>query len=70
MPRIRVIFPLVLLATLAAAYAEAGRFAEAVAANDEARRVAEKAGRPDLLESLIERGALYDAERPYRAEAR
>ncbi len=54
------------LDTLAAAYAEAGRFAEATAAAQEALALAESAKQPARVESIQSRLNLYRAGRPYR----
>jgi protein O-mannosyl-transferase len=55
------------LDTLAAAYAEAGKFSEAVAAAGKALRLAEQHGRPAAaLTPLRERMALYKAKEPFR----
>lgn len=52
--------------TLAAAYAEAGRFAEAVAIAKHAIALAEKNGEPELAAKNRELLALYEAGKPYR----
>jgi tetratricopeptide (TPR) repeat protein len=57
-----------LLDTLAAAYAEAGRFQEAVAALEEALSLAESAGRKELVQAFKKRLQAYEAGRPYRQE--
>jgi len=55
-----------LLDTLAAAYAEAGRFQDALGT---ARRALETTERgSELAESITRRIALYEAGRPYRDE--
>jgi tetratricopeptide (TPR) repeat protein len=54
------------LSTLAAAYAEAGRFAEAVATAEKARTLALDAGDTDLADKNASRLELYRAGRPYR----
>jgi Flp pilus assembly protein TadD len=54
------------LDTLAAAYAEVGRFADAVAAAEAARTRAESQGRKDLAAQIQSRGQLYRDGRPYR----
>jgi len=56
----------VCLGTLAAAYAEAGRFDEAIAAAQAACALAEKANAPKLLEKNRELLELYRAHQPYR----
>jgi Tfp pilus assembly protein PilF len=59
-----------LLATLAAAYAEAGRFDDAIAAAEEACALAKAAGENDLLERNQKLLGLYRAHAPYRDDAR
>ena len=54
------------LDTLAAAYASAGRFDEAVATANEARRLAEEAGQNSLAEEIHMRLQLYRQRKPYR----
>ncbi len=54
------------LDTLAAAYAEAGRFAEAAASARQAQAAAAAVGAHDLAEQIGQRLALYGANRPYR----
>ena len=56
-----------LLGTLAAAYAEAGRFDEAVATTHEAVELALKLRKTDLAEQLEQRLRDYTARRPYRS---
>ena len=59
----------VMLGTLAAAYAEAGRFEEAIATAKKARDLAEATGQPDLgkqNQTLLE---VYQARRPYHESA-
>ena len=56
----------VALDTLAAAYAEAGRFDEAVAAVSGAIELAERAGAAPLAAACAQRRELYRAHRPYR----
>jgi tetratricopeptide (TPR) repeat protein len=58
-----------LLDTLAAAYAEAGSFDQAVATAREAIRLASAAGHNELAEGIRSRLALYAAHRPYRTPA-
>jgi tetratricopeptide (TPR) repeat protein len=55
--------------TLDAAYAETGRFAEAVATAAKAREMALAAGQPDIAQRAEERLALYRAGNPYRTAA-
>jgi tetratricopeptide (TPR) repeat protein len=55
--------------TLDAAYAEAGRFAEAVATVAKVRQLALAAGQPDIAQQAEERLALYRAGKPYRTPA-
>ncbi len=57
-----------LLSTLAAAYAEAGDYAQAIAAAQETRRLAAAAGRPDLLNLAETRLQLYQSRRAYREQ--
>ena len=54
------------LDSLAAAYAEAGRFAEAVDSATRAQRLAAQQGKPDLSAQIKSRIALYQARTPYR----
>ena len=54
------------LGTLAAAYAEAGRFAEAVATAEKARDLARAAGDISLAEGSQARLSLYQNHQPYR----
>jgi protein O-mannosyl-transferase len=54
------------LDTLAAAYAEVGRFDEAAATAREVLALAERQGRQDELPGLSARLALYQARRPFR----
>ncbi len=56
------------LDTLAAAYAEAGRFDDAVAAARRAKRAADDAGSEDLAHEIAARLALYERRQPYRAD--
>jgi tetratricopeptide (TPR) repeat protein len=53
------------MGTLAAAYAEAGRFDEAIATAQKACAMAEKSGDPDLLKRNQELLELYRAHQPY-----
>jgi tetratricopeptide (TPR) repeat protein len=52
--------------TLAAAYAEAGRFEDAVTTARDAIALAEKAGQPQFAEQVRGRLALYERRQPYR----
>lgn len=52
--------------TLDAAYAEAGRFAEAVRTAGKARALAQAAGQKELAQAAETRLALYRREQPYR----
>ena len=56
----------VLIGTLAAAYAEAGRFKEAVATAQRARNLARAAGQPEVAEKNRQLLELYQSGRPYR----
>jgi tetratricopeptide (TPR) repeat protein len=56
-----------ILDTLAAAYAEAGRFPEAVETARRALDLASQAGNRQLADGLRARIALYQAGRPFRA---
>jgi tetratricopeptide (TPR) repeat protein len=56
----------VILDTLAAAYAESGRFTEAVATAREAEKLAVQTGKQPLAESIRSRIALYEAGTPFR----
>lgn len=57
-----------LLDTLAAAYAEAGRFEEAVAAADRALELAEQANADDLVSKIKARRHLYQSRQAYRSQ--
>jgi protein O-mannosyl-transferase len=59
----------VLLGTLAAAYAEAGRFAEAVATAEKARDLALTAGQTAVAETNRRLLELYRAGKPYHEPA-
>jgi Flp pilus assembly protein TadD len=59
----------IMVGTLAAAYAEAGRFDDAVAAAEKACALASAAGEPDLLEKNQKLLALYRARQPYHEAA-
>jgi tetratricopeptide (TPR) repeat protein len=54
------------LDTLAAAYAEAGKFDDAVRTAGRARELAQQAGRNDLAERISQRLNLYERGQPYR----
>ena len=54
------------LDTLAAAYAEVGRFEEAVGTQRKAITLATEAGKRGLLRDYRQRLSLYGAQRPYR----
>lgn len=56
----------VMIGTLAAAYAEAGRFDEAVATGEQARALAADAGQTELAEVNARLVELYRAHRPFR----
>ncbi len=56
------------LDTLAAAYAEAGRFAEAIASARQAQAAAAAQGQAELVEQIQQRLALYSSNRPYRLD--
>jgi superkiller protein 3 len=51
---------------LAAAYAEAGRFADAIETANRAQRLAAQQGQPDLAAEIKARIVLYEAKTPYR----
>jgi tetratricopeptide (TPR) repeat protein len=55
--------------TLDAAYAETGRFAEAVATAAKVREMALATGQPEIAQRAAERLALYRAGKPYRSPA-
>jgi tetratricopeptide (TPR) repeat protein len=55
-----------LLGTLAAAYAEAGRFPEAIATAQKAIALAEQAGNPEVAAINRKLLAEYEAGRPHR----
>jgi tetratricopeptide (TPR) repeat protein len=57
------------LDVLAAAYAEAGRFADAVAAAEKAAAAADTSGNPELARAVADRLALYRANQPFRGPA-
>jgi len=52
--------------TLAAAYAEAGQFADAVLTAQRALRAAQQESRPDLVKAIQRRTRLYETEMPFR----
>ena len=56
------------LDTLAAAYAEAGRFVEAISTACKARAAAVAQGQADWAEQIQQRVSLYGSYRPYRQE--
>ena len=58
-----------LVSTLAAAYAEAGRYDDAIAAAQKACALATASGEPDLLEKNQKLLALYRAHQPYHEAA-
>jgi tetratricopeptide (TPR) repeat protein len=58
------------LDTLAAAYAAAGRFAEAVSTAERALELAESAGQKELADDIRNRLELYRAGQPYRPPPR
>ena len=58
------------LETLAAAYAEAGRFEDAVAIAEEARQLALAAGQPELAERPMKMLKLFADRKPYREAER
>jgi tetratricopeptide (TPR) repeat protein len=60
----------VFVATLAAAYAEVGRFPEAVATAERALRLATARGKAELSERLRTQVALYQTGAPYREASR
>jgi len=55
-----------MLTTLGAAYAEAGRFPEAIAVAQKARDLASAAGEKELADKNEEFLKLYQSQRPYR----
>jgi tetratricopeptide (TPR) repeat protein len=59
----------ILVSTLAAAYAEAGRFDDAMATAQKACALAEESGKQDLLEKNQKLLELYRAHQPYREAA-
>ena len=59
----------IFVGTLAAAYAEAGRFDDAMATAEKACALAEKSGEPDLLKRNQDLLELYRRHQPYREDA-
>jgi protein O-mannosyl-transferase len=59
----------VVLHTLAAAYAELGRFTNALPTATKAMELAKAAGQQEMVEQLHAELKLYEAERPFRQEA-
>jgi Tfp pilus assembly protein PilF len=57
------------LGTLATAYAEAGRFDDAIATAEKACTLASESGKPDLLKQIQELLELYRAHQPYHEAA-
>ena len=57
-----------MLDTLAAAYAEAGEFSEALATIERAAEVAGRAGQTAFLEKLARRRQRYESRQPWRVE--
>ena len=60
----------IIVGTLAAAYAEAGRYDDAMATAQKACTLAEKSGEQDLLEKNQKLLALYRAHQPYHEPAK
>jgi tetratricopeptide (TPR) repeat protein len=58
----------VILDTLAAAYAEAGGFQDAVQTAQKAAQLAQQSGQPDLLQQIQTRLKLYAEHRPFRVQ--
>lgn len=58
-----------MLDTLAAAYAEAGRWDEANKTAEETIALAEKSGQKEMAASVNERATLYKSRQPYRASS-
>jgi hypothetical protein len=56
----------IFVGTLAAAYAEAGRFDDAIATAQQACDLAAQSGKPDLLKKNQKLLELYRAHKPYR----
>ena len=59
-----------MLDTLAAAYAEAGRWDDALRTADEAKRLAKKLNKEDLIAEIAKREALYLRKQPWRETSR
>lgn len=59
----------VVVGTLAAAYAEAGRFPDAIAATKRGQQIATAQNRPDLVNAFQMQQGLYQAGQPFRAPA-
>ena len=57
------------MTTLAAAYAEAGRFDDAIAAAEQACALARAAGKQDMLEKNQKLLGLYRAHQPFHDDA-
>ncbi len=57
-----------LLDTLGAAYASAGKFAEAKATAEKALNIAKSSGKEDLAGKIQKRIKLYEAGQPYREQ--
>jgi tetratricopeptide (TPR) repeat protein len=57
------------LGTLDAAYAEAGRWAEAITTAEKTRELAAAAGQKDIAKAAAERLALYQSKQPYHQPA-
>jgi tetratricopeptide (TPR) repeat protein len=55
-----------ILDTLAASYAEAGRFADAVECGNRAQHLAVQEGKPDLAQEIKSRVELYERKAAYR----
>ncbi|MFZ5447511.1 MAG: tetratricopeptide repeat protein [Thermodesulfobacteriota bacterium] len=55
--------------TLAAAYAAAGRFPEAIQSSRKALNLARRRGQPDLIKQITDRMYLYQAGLPFRASS-
>jgi len=59
----------IMVGTLAAAYAEVGRFDDAIVAAEKARALASAAGEQDLLKKNMKLLVLYRAHQPYHEAA-
>ena len=55
--------------TLDAAYAEAGRFGEAISAAEKTRELALAGGQKEIAQAAEQRLALYRRQQPYRQQA-